>query len=60
LCGIVHVFLASAMWYLLGIGGYMNECAVGFSGVIFSLVVLYTAFSNIRQRDVFGLFVVNA
>jgi len=60
LCGMVHVFLASAMWYLLGIGGYMNECAVGFSGVIFSLVVLDTAFSNIRQRDVFGLFVVNA
>ena len=60
LCGIVHVFLASAMWYLLGMSGYMNECAVGFSGVIFSLVVLDTAFSNIRQRDVFGLFVVNA
>ena len=60
LCGIVHVFLASAMWYLLGISGYINECAVGFSGVIFSLVVLDTAFSNIRQRDVFGLFVVNA
>ena len=60
LCGTTHVILASGMWYLLGMSGYQNECAVGFSGVIFSLVVLDTAFSNIRQRDVFGLFVVNA
>ena len=59
LCGVTHVIVANVV-NELGFMGAMNECAVGFSGVIFALIVVDTQYSRINQRDVFGLFSVNA
>ncbi|KAL4200390.1 hypothetical protein AMTRI_Chr03g56210 [Amborella trichopoda] len=38
----------------------MDECAIGFSGVIFSMIVIETCLSGIQSRSVFGLFNVPA
>ncbi|KAF7804191.1 rhomboid-like protein 15 isoform X1 [Senna tora] len=59
---IFHVFIAllvahnpfSASDYL------MNECAIGFSGILFSMIVIETSLSGAQSRSVFGLFNVPA
>ncbi|KAK9170207.1 hypothetical protein Syun_002347 [Stephania yunnanensis] len=38
----------------------MNECAIGFSGVLFSMIVIETSLSGVQYRSVFGLFNVPA
>ncbi|KAG0467756.1 hypothetical protein HPP92_017084 [Vanilla planifolia] len=38
----------------------MRECAIGFSGIIFSMIVIETSLSGIHTRSVFGLFNVPA
>ncbi|XP_044492017.1 rhomboid-like protein 15 isoform X2 [Mangifera indica] len=38
----------------------MDECAIGFSGIIFSLIVIETSLSGAQSRSVFGLFNVPA
>lgn len=39
---------------------FMNECAIGFSGVLFSMIVMETSLSGVQSRSVFGLFNVPA
>ncbi|CAB4317316.1 unnamed protein product [Prunus armeniaca] len=38
----------------------MNECAIGFSGILFSMIVIETSLSGHQSRSVFGLFNVPA
>ncbi|KAI4348832.1 hypothetical protein L6164_009505 [Bauhinia variegata] len=38
----------------------VNECAIGFSGVLFSMIVIETSLSGAQSRSVFGLFNVPA
>ncbi|OIW11414.1 hypothetical protein TanjilG_05185 [Lupinus angustifolius] len=38
----------------------MYECAIGFSGVLFSMIVIETSLSGVQSRSVFGLFNVPA
>ncbi|XP_031381742.1 rhomboid-like protein 15 isoform X2 [Punica granatum] len=38
----------------------MNECAIGFSGILFSLIVIETSLSGAQSRSIFGLFNVPA
>ncbi|XAR69863.1 Rhomboid protease [Bertholletia excelsa] len=38
----------------------MNECAIGFSGILFSMIVIETSLSGVQHRSVFGLFNVPA
>nr|AIY60686.1 rhomboid protein Phaam_RBL15 [Phalaenopsis amabilis] len=38
----------------------MHECAIGFSGIIFSMIVIETSLSGVQTRSVFGLFNVPA
>ncbi|XP_048137732.1 rhomboid-like protein 15 isoform X2 [Rhodamnia argentea] len=38
----------------------MNECSIGFSGILFSMIVIETSLSGIQSRSVFGLFNVPA
>lgn len=38
----------------------MNECAIGFSGILFSMIVIETSLSGQQSRSVFGLFNVPA
>ncbi|XP_027174822.1 rhomboid-like protein 15 [Coffea eugenioides] len=38
----------------------MNECAIGFSGILFSMIVIETSLSGVQSRSVFGLFNVPA
>ncbi|KMZ75328.1 Rhomboid family protein [Zostera marina] len=35
---------------------FMNECAIGFSGVLFSMIVIETSLSGVQSRSMFGLF----
>lgn len=35
---------------------FMDECAIGFSGVLFSMIVIETSLSGVQSRSVFGLF----
>lgn len=39
---------------------FMNECAIGFSGILFSMIVIETSLSGAQSRSVFGLFNVPA
>ncbi|XP_071690528.1 rhomboid-like protein 15 isoform X2 [Rutidosis leptorrhynchoides] len=39
---------------------FMDECAIGFSGVLFSMIVIETGLSGVQSRSVFGLFNVPA
>ncbi|KAK1411866.1 hypothetical protein QVD17_32677 [Tagetes erecta] len=39
---------------------FMDECAIGFSGVLFSMIVIETSLSGVQSRNVFGLFNVPA
>ncbi|XP_058085056.1 rhomboid-like protein 15 isoform X2 [Magnolia sinica] len=39
---------------------FMNECGIGFSGILFSMIVIETSLSGIQSRSVFGLFSVPA
>ncbi|XP_054802396.1 rhomboid-like protein 15 isoform X2 [Prosopis cineraria] len=39
---------------------FMNECAIGFSGILFSMIVIETSLSGVQSRSVFGLFNVPA
>jgi len=61
LSNIIHTGIA---WFASGVAGYyafMGECAVGFSGVIFSLLVLNTAQQSPQDtRSIFGFFTVPA
>ncbi|KAF5473996.1 hypothetical protein F2P56_005939, partial [Juglans regia] len=34
----------------------MNECSIGFSGILFSMIVIETSLSGVQSRSVFGLF----
>ncbi|KAF9596208.1 hypothetical protein IFM89_007890 [Coptis chinensis] len=38
----------------------VNECAIGFSGILFSMIVIETSLSGAQSRSVFGLFNVPA
>ncbi|XP_059462427.1 rhomboid-like protein 15 [Corylus avellana] len=38
----------------------MNECAIGFSGILFSMIVIETSLSGVQSRSIFGLFNVPA
>ncbi|XVF07456.1 hypothetical protein REPUB_Repub06bG0140300 [Reevesia pubescens] len=38
----------------------MHECAIGFSGILFSMIVIETSLSGVQSRSVFGLFNVPA
>jgi hypothetical protein len=38
----------------------MDECAIGFSGILFSMIVIETSLSGVQYRSVFGLFNVPA
>ena len=39
---------------------WLNQCAVGFSGVVFALIVLDNARSGVQRRSIFGLLSVPA
>ena len=56
LASIFHVGLA----FIGGALGYasMHECAIGFSGVIFGVIVVDTHLSSVAQRSIFGFFTV--
>ncbi|KAL0337100.1 UNVERIFIED_CONTAM: Ubiquitin carboxyl-terminal hydrolase 12 [Sesamum calycinum] len=38
----------------------MNQCSIGFSGILFSMIVIETSLSGAQSRSVFGLFNVPA
>ncbi|XP_068649983.1 rhomboid-like protein 15 [Aristolochia californica] len=39
---------------------FINECGIGFSGIVFSMIVIETNLSGVQSRSVFGLFNVPA
>ncbi|KAG5044001.1 hypothetical protein GLYMA_03G206200v4 [Glycine max] len=59
---IFHVLIALLVAHnpLLTYDYLMNECAIGFSGVLFSMIVIETSLSGVQSRSVFGLFNVPA
>lgn len=59
---IIHLFIAVVMAYnpFHHYDNLLNECAIGFSGILFSLIVIETSLSGIQSRSVFGLFSVPA
>ncbi|XP_020087214.1 rhomboid-like protein 15 isoform X2 [Ananas comosus] len=59
---IFHLIIASLISYnpLHPYPFFMNECAIGFSGIIFSMIVIETSLSGAQSRSVFGLFNVPA
>ncbi|CAJ1880747.1 unnamed protein product, partial [Sphenostylis stenocarpa] len=59
---IFHVVIALLVAHnpVLTYDYLMNECAIGFSGVLFSMIVIETSLSGVHSRSVFGLFNVPA
>ncbi|KAH7292484.1 hypothetical protein KP509_29G070900 [Ceratopteris richardii] len=39
---------------------FMNECSIGFSGMIFAMIVMETSLSGVQHRSIFGFFNVPA
>ncbi|PAN45873.1 hypothetical protein PAHAL_9G148300 [Panicum hallii] len=59
---ILHLTIAFLVAYnpLYPVAYLVNECSIGFSGVIFSMIVIETSLSGVQSRSVFGLFNVPA
>lgn len=59
---ILHLTIAFLVAYnpLYHVPNLVNECSIGFSGVIFSMIVIETSLSGVQSRSVFGLFNVPA
>ncbi|EFH54481.1 rhomboid family protein [Arabidopsis lyrata subsp. lyrata] len=59
---ILHLIIASLAGYnpFYQYDHLMNECAIGFSGILFSMIVIETSLSGVTSRSVFGLFNVPA
>ncbi|XP_062215062.1 rhomboid-like protein 15 isoform X1 [Phragmites australis] len=59
---ILHLVIAFLVAYnpLYPVPYLVNECSIGFSGVIFSMIVIETSLSGVQSRSVFGLFNVPA
>ncbi|KAI5063045.1 hypothetical protein GOP47_0021592 [Adiantum capillus-veneris] len=60
--GVLHwLFALLAAHNPLGSYTYfMNECSVGFSGMIFAMIVMETSLSGVQNRSIFGFFNVPA
>ncbi|KAG9445207.1 hypothetical protein H6P81_016547 [Aristolochia fimbriata] len=59
---ILHLLIAFVVAYnpLQPYPLFINECAIGFSGIVFSMIVIETNLSGVQSRSVFGLFNVPA
>lgn len=59
---VIHLLIALAIAHnpFHSYPDLMSECAIGFSGVLFSMIVIETSLSGIQSRSVFGLFNVPA
>lgn len=59
---LLHLLIASLATYnpFHPFEKLMNECAIGFSGILFSMIVIETSLSGVQSRSVFGLFNVPA
>ncbi|GAB2281492.1 Rhomboid-like protein 15 [Dionaea muscipula] len=59
---LFHILIALAVAYnpFHHYANFMNECSIGFSGVLFSMIVIETSLSGVQSRSVFGLFEVPA
>ncbi|KAL6637208.1 hypothetical protein ACP70R_024780 [Stipagrostis hirtigluma subsp. patula] len=59
---ILHLIIAFLVAYnpVSPVSYLVNECSIGFSGVIFSMIVIETSLSGVQSRSVFGLFNVPA
>ncbi|CAL4926456.1 unnamed protein product [Urochloa decumbens] len=59
---ILHLTIAFLVAYnpLHPVPYLVDECSIGFSGVIFSMIVIETSLSGVQSRSVFGLFNVPA
>mmetsp|Transcript_27903 Transcript_27903/g.39315 ORF Transcript_27903/g.39315 Transcript_27903/m.39315 type:complete len:292 (-) Transcript_27903:5027-5902(-) len=55
LCAITHVVLAVFLDRLAIYSGFMNECTVGFSGIIFALLVVTLPNDSSTERSIFGI-----
>ncbi|KXZ55011.1 hypothetical protein GPECTOR_3g174 [Gonium pectorale] len=60
MAGILYVITSFLLEFSRAIPGASHQCAIGFSGVIFGLIVVDTAASGAAQRSIFGLFTVPA
>ncbi|KAL5217893.1 hypothetical protein ABZP36_018577 [Zizania latifolia] len=59
---IFHLIIAFLVVYnpLYPVPFLVDKCSIGFSGVIFSMIVIETSLSGVQSRSVFGLFNVPA
>ena len=60
--GVIHVVAAMVLSYnpFASSPRQMFSCAIGFSGIIFALIVVETHMSRVSTRSVFGFFAVPA
>ncbi|KFK35111.1 hypothetical protein AALP_AA5G237700 [Arabis alpina] len=59
---ILHLLIATLVGYnpFYQFDYLMNECAIGFSGILFSMIVIESSLSGVTSRSMFGLFNVPA
>ncbi|KQK13937.1 rhomboid-like protein 15 isoform X2 [Brachypodium distachyon] len=55
---VLHLIVAFLVAYnpLYPVPSLVDECSIGFSGVLFSMIVIETSLSGVQSRSVFGLF----
>ncbi|KAH9576710.1 hypothetical protein CY35_01G177900 [Sphagnum magellanicum] len=52
----IAAYIGTIQWY----PDLLMECSIGFSGVIFAMIVIETSLSTSQTRSIFGFFTVNA
>ncbi|CAM0875667.1 unnamed protein product [Alopecurus aequalis] len=59
---IFHLIVAFLVAYnpIYPVSYLVDECSIGYSGVIFSMIVIETSLSGVQYRSIFGLFNVPA
>jgi len=57
LCGLCHFTLSVLPYYVWGYGDWMNECSIGYSGILFAMMVvdLPQNPSSDSTRSIFGV-----
>eukprot|EP01119_Soliformovum_irregulare_P018984 TRINITY_DN5926_c0_g1_i2.p1 TRINITY_DN5926_c0_g1~~TRINITY_DN5926_c0_g1_i2.p1 ORF type:complete len:217 (+),score=53.85 TRINITY_DN5926_c0_g1_i2:254-904(+) len=56
--GIIHCVLASIADLVFNLHDFYRECTIGFSGVLFGMMVVTTYLMENQSRSIFGLFTI--
>eukprot|EP00300_Choanocystis_sp_HF-7_P026072 c28649_g1_i1.p1 GENE.c28649_g1_i1~~c28649_g1_i1.p1 ORF type:complete len:327 (-),score=-20.42 c28649_g1_i1:20-1000(-) len=54
--GLLNLFISLVSLYIFSYPNFYIQCGIGFSGIIFGLIVIQTYLSNAETQSIFGFF----